>query len=111
MAVRKTRAIRVGLEAKGFREAENDHTRLWYYWTTGAKSSIQPKVSHGPGSDTYDDHLLGKVAKQLRLTNHDALGLIDCPMTQAAYEERLRAQGLDPSPQPASTRARGRRGG
>jgi len=77
LAVRKTRVVHAGLTRKGFREVESDHTWLWYYWSTGVKSTIHTKVSHGPGSDTYDDSLLGLVATQIRLANREALALID----------------------------------
>ncbi len=54
------------------------------------------KTSHG--AREIDDHLLGRMAKQCKLSRADFDRLIDCPLGRAGYEAKLIAQGVVEAP-------------
>ena len=50
-------------------------------------------MSHGADRD-IDDHLLGRMARQLYLSRRQFDDLIDCRLSQADYEAMLRRDGF-----------------
>jgi len=58
----------------------------------GEKTLVRAFISHG--TKDYGDALLLKLTKQLKLTKKELLRFIDGEMTQAEYEEILKAKGI-----------------
>jgi len=86
---RDKRKVETGLTNKGFRQKEGDH-HFFIYWTLdGKKSSIHTKTSHTPKMKEIGDILLGQMSKQCRVNKRDFLDLVDCPMDQQTYEQKL----------------------
>jgi hypothetical protein len=90
---RKRRDIINALLRKGFIEKKGDH-RYFHLNTPQLTAAIFTKLSHGTKYDTYDDFLLGRMAKQLHLTKHQLLDLIDCPLSGEEYLLLLQQQGF-----------------
>lgn len=95
MAVRKTRAIRQALLSKGFslREGGN-HEKYFLRDQNGKVTAIFTLLSRGSRPREYDDRLLGRMARQLKLSKDQLLDLIDCPLHHAAYMDLLQQQDL-----------------
>jgi len=62
-----------------------------HFYVSGKKTAIHTYFSHG--IPEYDDHLLGSVARQLKLRRDDLDALIDCPMSEDEYRDYLIAGG------------------
>ncbi len=91
---RDKKKVESGLTNKGFRQKEGDH-HFFIYWTLDGKtSSIRTKTSHTPKMKEISDGLLGQMAKQCKLNKQDYLDLVDCPMDQKIYEQKLEEMGL-----------------
>ncbi|MBB4823668.1 hypothetical protein HNO89_000888 [Sporosarcina luteola] len=90
MATRKVKDIESSLGKKGFRLIQSHH-RLYVLYANGKKTSIRTRLSHG--AKEYDDHLLGQMAKQVKLTKERLLELIDCPLSEQEYKELLMKAG------------------
>ncbi len=87
---RDARDVTVGLERKGFRRKENDHTFL-HLWIAGKKTPVYTKVSHG--EQEIGDKLLAMMARQTCLVRRDFLNLVDCPLKFDEYVASLRKDG------------------
>jgi predicted RNA binding protein YcfA (HicA-like mRNA interferase family) len=85
------RVIEKALQAKGFVRLEGDHTFFIYHSVDGKKTPVRTKTSHGSSHKEIGDGLVGTMAKQCRLTGKDFKNLIDCSLSQQAYEEKLLA--------------------
>ena len=83
--------VRKSISKKGFRVNENDHHRYVYWSSQNIKSNIKTKVSHS--AKEISDDLLSKMAGQCKLSTHQFLDLIECPMDRKAYERTLIAKG------------------
>jgi len=83
------REVIAGLERKGFRRRDNDHTFL-HLWVNEKKTAIFTKVSHG--EKEIHDKLLGIMARQVSLNRKQFTQLIDCPLSMNDYLAILRAQ-------------------
>jgi hypothetical protein len=57
----------------------------------GERIHIHTYYSHG--ARECDDHILGRMAKQLRLSRAQLNDLIDCRLSGEAYVEILRERG------------------
>ena len=75
---RSAREVTTALLQKGFRKRHNDHA-FFHLWVAGQKTPILTKVSHG--EKEIGDGLLGRMARQLRLTGKQFRELIDCSLT------------------------------
>lgn len=94
MATRKQRDVEASLRRKGFRQNEGDHSFFTYYRASdNKKTSIFTKTSHG--ANEIDSFLIGKMAKQCRLSQADFLELVDCPLDRERYEAKLREKEID----------------
>lgn len=89
---RKQNDVEKSLVVKGFVLSKGDHNYFHYYSTTGKKTRVFTKTSHG--AREIDDSLLGCMARQVKLARRDFDGLIDCPLDREAYERKLVEQGL-----------------
>lgn len=90
MATRKVKDIEMALQKKGFLLKQSHH-RFFVFHVEGKKTSIRTRLSHG--AKEYDDHLLGQMAKQVKLPKEDLLRLIDCPLSEEEYKEILIESG------------------
>jgi predicted RNA binding protein YcfA (HicA-like mRNA interferase family) len=88
---RKQSEVEKSLTNKGFQAREGDHSYFNYYSKAGKKTAVFTKTSHG--AREIDDHLLGRMSKQCKLSRADFDRLIDCPLDRDSYEAKLIAQG------------------
>jgi hypothetical protein len=93
---RRQSEVEKSLLAKGFRSKEGDHNFFHYYSKAGKKTIVFTKTSHG--SREIDDSLLGRMAKQVRLSKGDFDRLIDCPLDRDSYEAKLIEQRVVDAP-------------
>jgi len=91
MGPRPARIIRSSLTKKGFVQiADSDHQAFQLH-VNGKKVSVNTFYSHG--AKECDDYILGRMAKQLRLSRAQLDDLIDCPLSAEAYIEMLKEKG------------------
>lgn len=88
---RKQREVEKSLTDKGFRAGKGDHNYFHYWSKAGKKTAVFTKTSHG--SREIDESLLGRMARQCRLSRADFDRLIDCPLNRDDYESKLVASG------------------
>ena len=87
MSPRLARIVRNSLTKKGFIQiADSDH-QVFQLHVNGKKVSVNTFYSHG--ARECDDYILGRMAKQLRLSRALLDALIDCPLSTEAYIEVL----------------------
>ena len=95
MNVRKTRDIRQALLSKGFSLREGgSHEKYFLQDHNGKVTAIFTLLSRGSKPREYDDRLLGRMARQLKLSKDQLLDLIDCPLQHAAYLDLLQQRDL-----------------
>lgn len=88
---RKTKDVTGNLLRKGFRQRQGGD-KYFHLYVDGKKTPVFTFVSHGERE--IHDGLLGQMAKQTRLSKVLFLKLVDCPMSEEAYLQRLREQGV-----------------
>ena len=87
--MRSRDAVEKGLLSKGFRQNNSHHRFFVYYTLAGVKSRIKTKTSHA--ARDIDRYLISQMAKQCGgLAFNEFLQLVDCPLTQAAFEKRVK---------------------
>lgn len=94
-----------GLEKKGFRRRQSDHT-FFHLYVRDKKPVIHTKISHG--AKEISDKLLGMMARQVRLSRQQFVELVDCPMNHedyVKYLETIKAVGIDEPTRPPSGQA------
>ncbi|WP_438316143.1 hypothetical protein [Sporosarcina sp. FA9] len=91
MSARRVRLIQSSLEKKGLKLKETHH-HMYTFYVDGKKTSIRTRLSHG--KKEYDDHLLGQMAKQLKVSKDQLLNFIDCPMSFEDYKKVLIDNGV-----------------
>ena len=89
---RPRKSVMASLQKKGFVMTEGDHSYFIYHTLTGKKTIVKTKVSHS-GKD-ISKVLMGLMAKQCKLSSLEFHELVDCPLSQEKYEEKLAEQGL-----------------
>ena len=93
MATYKRRRVESALRHKGFRRTESHHSFFHYYTEAGEKTRIWTKTSHGRSGADIDKGLFKRMAGQCNLTANEFNDLVECPMSRADYEQRLRDAG------------------
>ncbi len=88
---RDRRIVDKGLLKKGFVKSERDHTYYTFHTTSGVKTSVFTKVSHG--AREISDNLLSKMSRQVRLSRSEFDELIDCTISRHDYEQKLILSG------------------
>ncbi len=78
----KSRDIVGALLNKGFKTDNHDH-KFYYYVRNGKITSIRTKVSHGKSN--VDKKLIGKMARQMRISKNQFVDFVDCILTQKKY--------------------------
>jgi hypothetical protein len=93
MANRDKNTISGSLQKKGFvfDKQRKDHKYYYYCSKSGKKTEIFTKVSHSPKYKTIGDDLISQMSKQCRLSKAEFIDLVDCPLSQESYEEKLRS--------------------
>lgn len=85
------RDVEASLRKKGFREDNRHHHYFIYHTSDGRKSTVKTHTSHS-GKD-LDVSLVKQMAKQCFLSRDQFQQLVDCPLSQEAYEKLLQEQG------------------
>lgn len=86
--------IEKSLLKKGFVEVGGDH-QFFHFYVDGKFTGIHTKLSRGTKYKVYDDSLLSKMWKQLKLdSKKELLQLIDCPMNEEQYRGKLQDKGF-----------------
>ncbi|PIW69624.1 MAG: hypothetical protein COW08_06180 [Ignavibacteriales bacterium CG12_big_fil_rev_8_21_14_0_65_30_8] len=96
MPQRKRKDIRKALIKKGFIEENNDH----YFYTLVYKNKIQPiytKISKGSKYKILQDGLLSLMSTQMKLSNKEFLGFVDCNISKDEYVALLQEKKLIPN--------------
>lgn len=86
---RRKQDVEQALTRKGFKLKEGDHHYFVYYSLDGLKTSVFTKTSHSPKMREISDNLLAQMARQCKVSKHDFLNLVDCPLTRESYEEKI----------------------
>lgn len=76
------------LKKKGFQERKGDHIYLDYVTSSGKRTHITTKISHGQKHEIYDV-LISLMSKQCELDKTDFLNLVNCPLKRESYEKIL----------------------
>lgn len=93
------RTVEAALVFKGFQKRDGDHTFFIYYASSGKKSPVRTKTSHGSGHKDIPDVLVSQMAKQCKLTAKEFRSLVECPLSRKDYEAKLADMGfIDPLP-------------
>jgi hypothetical protein len=101
---RERSGILAALTSKGFglEQGSRDHDFL-FFWYEGKRQPVFTKLSRGTQYKTVGDPLLSKMSRQLHLTKKEFGNLVDCPMSEADFIERLVQQGvLAPAAKPVN---------
>ena len=93
MATYKRRTVESALESKGFERKETHHSIFRYYTEAGERTTVWTKRSHGRSGADIGRELFKRMAKQCKLTTDEFRELVECPMSRADYEQRLRDLG------------------
>jgi len=64
---------------------------MYWFYVGEKKTSVRTRLSHGVNE--YGDSLLGQVARQLHLTRADLGDLIECPLKEDEYRQKLISGG------------------
>jgi len=88
---RDKRIVERGLLKKGFIKSDRDHSFYTFHTTSGVKTSVFTKVSHG--AREISDNLLSKMSHQVHLSRSEFNELIDCTISYRDYEQKLILSG------------------
>lgn len=91
MTVFKATKVANALKSKGFIEEPTDHRSFVFYYK-GKRTKIRTKTSNN-GQD-INDHLIDKMKKQTHLSKADFCDLINCPLKEPEYINKLKSQGI-----------------
>ena len=87
----RTSDIELSLPRKGFEREVSHH--VYFKFRYGGKDwGISTFYSHGQRE--VGDHLVGRMARQVKLPKADFLRLVQCPMSAEEYLELLVREGL-----------------
>lgn len=93
MNPRKRDVVVKALIRKGFQRSDTDHVKLYYINSSGKKTRVWTKASHGAKQSEISPSNLRKMAKQYRLSDMDFEKLIDYPLSRKKYEDMLITAG------------------
>ena len=82
--------VEKALRKKGFIEKQGDHHFFVYYTSSGKQTGVFTKTSFTPHMKDISGELLGKMARQCKLSQDEFCRLVDCPLSRNSYEEILR---------------------
>ena len=82
------------LKRKGFNKDEDgDHIFLRYQNTSGKKTPIFTKLSHGSNYREIGLNLIGKMARQCRLSVKQFIKLAECEISRDEYAQIVERSG------------------
>lgn len=84
--------VEASLRQKGFEQEENDH-KFFKLMVGGQYTGIYTKTSRGKKYKTLGNDLVGKMARQLRLTTGQFVELVECSISYEQYVVLLRELG------------------
>ena len=94
MAMNK-RQVENSLLSKGFEKKEGaKHKHFVYVTTDGKKTIVKTLMSRSRRPPDLSFGLLSIMANQCKLSKAEFEELVGCPLSRAAYEERLAEQSL-----------------
>lgn len=93
MSDRKRDEVENRLTSKGFHKSNNDHRKFIYFLSSGEKTSVWTKTSHGSSHNKLSEDILRKIAKQCHLNRTDFENFLNCPLSREDYEIMLLEQG------------------
>ncbi len=86
MPVRRARVVRDSLLAKGMTQDQNHHQM--YRKRVDGVTTLVTRISHG--ATEIDDHNGIKMAKQCVLHLGEFWDLVDCPLDEAGWDQKVR---------------------
>ena len=86
MATYQRRTVESALETKGFRRRENDHSYFFYHTVDGRKTTVRTRTSHGSSGADLDNSLIGRIARQCKVTVPEFRNFIECALSRTDYE-------------------------
>jgi predicted RNA binding protein YcfA (HicA-like mRNA interferase family) len=88
------RKVEKALKKKGFKmEDDRDH-RFYFLDKPVPKKSIFTKISTGTDYKTLGNGLVGKIARQIKLSKDDFLKYVDCSISLKDYYKILKSKKL-----------------
>jgi len=90
MVIKSDKAYK-NLKKKGFLDAPGDHNFLEFHYK--GKFYVRTKISHGITHDLGND-LISKMSNQCKLDKSDFSDLVNCPLSQEGYIEKLIKKGV-----------------
>ena len=87
--------LRSALPKKGFSQRQSHHKFFHYETLDGQTTSIFTKLSHGARGQLSSD-LVADIARQLKVSKRELEEFVDCSLSQADYERKLREAGHIP---------------
>ena len=88
------RKVEQALESKGFMRRERAHVFFLYHTRGGLKTSVRTMTSHGNSGADIDNQLIATMARQCKISRKNFERLIDCSLSQEAYENLLIDKGI-----------------
>ena len=88
------REVEQALESKGFMRREKAHVFFLYHTRKGLKTSVRTMTSHGNSGADIGHRLIAEMARQCKISRVDFGRLIDCSLSQEAYENLLIDRGI-----------------
>lgn len=85
--------IEAALPRKGFQEIPDRDHKVYKLVVDNKYTGIYTKTSRGSNYKTLSSDLVGRIARQLRLTTKEFKSLVDCPLSEADYLRLLRTRG------------------
>jgi len=80
--------VEASLRQKGFEEAPGDH-RFFKLMVDGKYTGLFTKTSRGKKYKTLGDELVGRMARQVKLTKAEFCKLVDCSLSGDEYRALL----------------------
>lgn len=90
----KRREVEQALESKGFMRREKAHVFFLYHTREGLKTSVRTMTSHGNSGADIDNQLIAAMARQCEVSRANFERLINCSLSQEAYENLLIDRGI-----------------
>lgn len=90
----KRREVEQALESKGFMRREKAHVFFLYHTREGLKTSVRTTTAHGNSGADIDNQLIAAMARQCEISRVNFERLIDCSLSQEAYENLLIDKGI-----------------
>ena len=89
-----SRDVERGLTRKGWRRRDSHHVYYRYVTMSGRMTALRTKVSHGSRSRQLSRSLVARMARQCHLAADEFERLISCPLSQEAFEAKMKAEGV-----------------